>query len=155
VLWFKGLWFEIYNPFVVRIRAHFGSDILCLYLFGLQWWTSIIIRPVLLRSLCVLQGIQILNYLIAILPAAYGQCCATTPSFGSFDHLDGPYRICTVQDGARTIYLKSTVPTVQGRLHRTVWFWCNFAVWLQFRPITFPFFLQQLLMKKRKLLTKN
>jgi len=50
------------------------------------------------------------------------QACATTPSFGFFDRLDGPYRICTVQDGASTICLKSAVPTVQGRCHRTVRF---------------------------------
>ena len=50
------------------------------------------------------------------------QCCATTPSFSLFDRLDGPYGICTVQDGASTVYLKSTVPTVQGRCHRTVRF---------------------------------
>jgi hypothetical protein len=50
------------------------------------------------------------------------QCCATTPSFGFFDRLDCPYRICTVQDGASTVCLKSTVQTVQGRCHLIVQF---------------------------------
>ena len=50
------------------------------------------------------------------------QACATMPSFGFFDRLDGPYRICTVQDGASTVCLKSTVPSVQGRCNHTVRF---------------------------------
>ena len=39
----------------------------------------------------------------------YNQCCASTPYYSDFDRLDGPYRICTVQDGASTVWLKSTV----------------------------------------------
>ena len=75
------------------------------------------------------------------------QCCATTPSFGFFDRLDCPYRICTVQDGASTVCLKvrsepyKDGATVRYDSDR------NLAVWLQFRPITFIFFMQQLFMK--------
>ena len=51
------------------------------------------------------------------------QACATMPSFSFFDRLYGPYCICA----GTVCYLKSTVPTVQGRLHRTVQFWCTSA----------------------------
>jgi len=80
----------------VRVRVHVRVRVI-------RICCEVIFRPALLRRLCVLQGIHILNYLIAILPEAYGQCCATTPSFGYFDRLYGAYRICTVQDGASTV----------------------------------------------------
>jgi hypothetical protein len=80
------------------------------------------------------------------------QCCATTPSFGFFDRLNGPYRICTVQDGASTVCLKvrsepyKDGATVRYDSDR------NLAVWPQFRPIPFLFVMQQISINRTQII---